>query len=107
MTSSFQNPEDTADQTETSEAFLACLKEQAEKIQSEFDDVTPMIAQAKALLWLDTLARLHEAGLEEAINSNDSKQASAWTRDLALFEVVISLIRNIQPMDFDPAEQES
>jgi hypothetical protein len=107
MTSSFQDNEDTAEQTEASEAFLACLKEQAEKIQSEFDDVTPMIAQAKALLWLDTLARLHEAGLEEAINSNDSKQASAWTRDLALFEVVISLIRNIQPMDFDPAEQES
>jgi len=107
MTSSFQDNEDTAEQTEASEAFLACLKEEAEKIQSEFDNVTPMIAQAKALLWLDTLARLHEAGLEEAINSNDSKQASAWTRDLALFEVVISLIRNIQPMDFDPAEQES
>ena len=107
MTSSFQNTEDTAEQMEASEAFLACLKEEAEKIQSEFDNVTPMIAQAKALLWLDTLARLHEAGLEEAINSNDSKQASAWTRDLALFEVVISLIRNIQPMDFDPAEQES
>lgn len=112
MTSSLQNTEntenidDTDDQLEASEAFLACLKDEAEKIQSEFDNVTPMIAQAKALLWLDVLARLHESGLEEAIKSNDSKQASAWTRDLALFEVVISLIRNIQPMDFDPADQE-
>jgi hypothetical protein len=34
-----------------------------------------------------------------AIKANDPQQASAWTRDLALFEVVISLIRNIQPMD--------
>ena len=107
MTSSIQVPEESTDQTEISEAFLACLQQEAEKIQSEFDNVTPMIAQAKALLWLDTLARLHEAGLEEAINSNDPKQASAWTRDLALYEVVISLIRNIQPMDFDTADEES
>ena len=105
MTSSFQAPEDTADQAALSEAFLACIQQEAKKIESEFDSVTPMVAQARALLWLDTLARLHEAGLEEAIKANDPTQASAWTRDLALFEVVISLIRNIQPMDLDAAEQ--
>jgi hypothetical protein len=99
MASSFEAPAQTDDQSPTSEAFLACLQQEAGKIQAEFDSVTPMIAQARALLWLDTLARLHEAGLDEAIKSNDPKQASAWTRDLALFEVVISLVRNIEPMD--------
>ena len=99
MTSSFQATDESAEQSATSEAFLACIREEAEIIQAEFDNVTPMIAQARALLWLDTLARLHEAGLDEAIKANDPQQASAWTRDLALFEVVISLIRNIQPMD--------
>lgn len=99
MTSSFQTPEESADQSAISEAFLACIQQEAEKIQAEFDSITPMIAQARALLWLDTLARLHEAGLEEAIKTGDATQASAWTRDLALFEVVISLVRNIEPMD--------
>ena len=103
MTSSSPAAVDSEDQAVASEAFLACLKEEAEKIQAEFDNITPMIAQARALLWLDTLARLHEAGLEEAIEANDPRQASAWTRDLALFEVVISLIRNIQPMDMGEA----
>ncbi len=105
MTSSFQNPEENAEQTALSEAFLACIEQEAEKIQVEFDSITPMVAQARALLWLDTLARLHEGGLEEAIKANDPTQASAWTRDLALFEVVISLIRNIQPMDLGAGEE--
>ncbi len=105
MTPSFQNPDESADQTALSEAFLACIEQEAEKIQAEFDSITPMVAQARALLWLDTLARLHEAGLEEAIKANDPTQASAWTRDLALFEVVISLIRNIQPMALGSGEQ--
>jgi hypothetical protein len=105
MTSSFQAPDDNGEQSATSEAFLTCIREEAEIIQAEFDNVTPMIAQARALLWLDTLARLHEAGLDEAIKANDPQQASAWTRDLALFEVVISLIRNIQPMDLGEGDQ--
>lgn len=107
MTSSFQQPEESAEQTALSEAFLSCIQQEAEKVQAEFDSITPMVAQARALLWLDTLARLHEAGLEEAIKTGDASQASAWTRDLALFEVVISLIRNIQPMDLDSADQPS
>ncbi|MFN9909512.1 MAG: hypothetical protein ACK56F_25905, partial [bacterium] len=87
-----QASEESVDTTELSEAFLRCIQQEAEKIQAEFDSITPMVAQARALLWLDTLARLHEAGLDEAIKANDPSQASAWTRDLALFEVVISLI---------------
>ena len=99
--SSLPSPEESGDTAGLSEAFLACIQAEAEKIQAEFDSVTPMIAQARSLLWLDTLARLHEAGLDEAIKAGDATQASAWTRDLALFEVVISLVRNIQPMDMN------
>lgn len=105
MTSSFTTPEESAEQSALSDAFLACIQQEAETIQAEFDSITPMVAQARALLWLDTLARLHEAGLEEAIKANDPTQASAWTRDLALYEVVISLIRNIQPMDLGAEDQ--
>lgn len=57
------------------------------------------------MIWLDTLARLHEAGMQEAITAQDAAQASAWTRDLSRIEIVISLIRNIQPMDFDGSPQ--
>jgi hypothetical protein len=87
------------------EKFAQCLQEEAEKIRLQFSDATPMRAQAQALIWLDTLARLHEAGMEEAITAQDAAQASAWTRDLSLIEIVISLIRNIQPMDFDGSPQ--
>lgn len=105
MTSSVQTPDESADQSALADAFLTCIQQEAEKIQAEFDSITPMVAQARALLWLDTLARLHEAGLDEAIKANDPTQASAWTRDLALYEVVISLIRNIQPMDIGATDQ--
>lgn len=105
MTFSSPTPDEGADQSELANAFLACIQHEAEKIQAEFDSITPMVAQARALLWLDTLARLHEAGLDEAIKANDPTQASAWTRDLALYEVVISLIRNIQPMDIGATDQ--
>ena len=94
-------PELTPAQQRLTQKFVACLEVEAERIKTSTDDVSPMVAQARALIWLDTLVRLHEAGLEEAINSGDAAQASAWTRDLALFEVVMSLLRNIQPMDLD------
>ncbi len=89
---------------ELSANFTKCLQEEAEKIQGEFEDSTPMKAQARALIWLDTLAKLHESGLEEAINTNDAKQAAAWTRDLGILEVVLALLRNIQPMDLNMNE---
>lgn len=84
-----------------SEKFIACLESEAEIVKNSNDDVTPMIAQARAIIWLDTLARLHDAGLQEAIKAADAEQASAWTRDLALLEIVMGLLRNIQPMDLD------
>lgn len=105
MTSMTEMSGENADQSKLADSFLSCIQQEAEKIQAEFDSVTPMVAQARALLWLDTLARLHEAGLDEAIKADDPVQASAWTRDLALYEVVISLIRNIQPMDIGNSEE--
>lgn len=96
---------DSAGDQAVAEKFAQCLQEEAEKIRLQFSDATPMRAQAQALIWLDTLARLHEAGMEEAITAQDAAQASAWTRDLSLIEIVISLIRNIQPMDFDGSPQ--
>jgi hypothetical protein len=96
---------DSAGDQAIAEKFAQCLQEEAEKIRLQFSDATPMRAQAQALIWLDTLARLHEAGMEEAITAQDAAQASAWTRDLSLIEIVISLIRNIQPMDFDGSPQ--
>jgi hypothetical protein len=98
-------PVDSMSDQVIAERFSQCLQEEAEKIKLQFSDATPMRAQAQALIWLDTLARLHEAGMEEAITAQDAAQASAWTRDLSLIEVVISLIRNIQPMDFDGSPQ--
>ena len=94
-------PELTPAQRQLADKFLACLEREAEQVKNDTDDVTPMIAQARAIIWLDTLARLHETGLDEAIKAADATQASAWTRDLALFEIILSLLRNIQPMDLD------
>ena len=102
MTSSTpQQAEQTPAQRQLAEKFLACLEREAERVRTSTDEVTPMIAQARAIIWLDTLARLHETGLDEAIKAADATQASAWTRDLALFEIVMGLLRNIQPMDLD------
>ena len=85
--------------------FTRCLQEEAERIQGDFEESTPMKAQARALIWLDTLAKLHESGLEEAIKSNDASQAAAWTRDLGILEVVLALLKNIQPMDININER--
>jgi len=105
MTFSTQDPSElTPAQRQLADKFLACLEHEAERVKTSTDEVTPMIAQARAIIWLDTLARLHETGLEEAIKASDATQASAWTRDLALFEIVMSLLRNIQPMDLDAAD---
>ena len=82
-----------------SASFLDCLKQQADVVSSDLDALTPMIAQARAILYLDALMRLHEAGLEESIKLNDPSQASAWTRDLSIVELALSLLRNIQPLD--------
>lgn len=60
-----------------------------------------MKAQAMALILVDTLVKLHESGLDEALKASDAQQATSWTRDLSVLELVVSLLRNIQPLDLD------
>ena len=84
-----------------SEKFIECLKAQAEALGSSFPNLTPMKAQAMALILVDTLVKLHESGLDEAIKSSDTAQATSWTRDLSVLELIVSLLRNIQPLDLD------
>jgi hypothetical protein len=95
-----QSPAPTEqDQNQLSDRFVECLRQQAEKLGEQAEGMTPMIAQANALLFVDALAKLHEAGLDEAIKDGNAAQASSWTRDLAILDLVISLLRNIQPLD--------
>lgn len=89
------------DNSQLSEKFIECLQTQAGHIAEKFPNITPMEAHACALIFVDTLAKLHEAGLEESVKVGDARQAGAWTRDLTIFETVISLLRNIQPIDID------
>lgn len=84
-----------------SDKFIECLKAQAEALGTSFPNLTPMQAQAMALILVDTLVKLHESGLDEAIKSSDTAQATSWTRDLSVLELVVSLLRNIQPLDLD------
>ena len=84
-----------------SEKFIECLQTQAGEIAEKFPNINPMEAHACALIFVDTLAKLHEAGLEESVKAGDARQAGSWTRDLTIFETVISLLRNIQPLDID------
>ena len=98
------NAESQSDQL--SEKFIECLKQQAEALGSSFPNLSPMQAQAMALILVDTLVKLHESGLDEALKSADAQQATSWTRDLSVLELVVSLLRNIQPLDIDEAPTE-
>ncbi len=100
------NPsEDKNASDQLSEKFIDCLQNQAGQIAEKFENISPMQAHASALIFVDTLAKLHEAGLEEANKAGDALQASSWARDLTIFETVISLLRNIQPLDLDQTEE--
>lgn len=102
-TATAPSAEGQADQL--SEKFIECLKAQAEALGSSFPDLNPMQAQAMALILVDTLVKLHESGLDEAIKSSDAAQATSWTRDLSVLELVVSLLRNIQPLDLDEGSE--
>jgi hypothetical protein len=103
MTSSTgSSPTDETQSGQLSEKFLECLKAQANALATTFPDITPMQAQAMALILLDTLIKLHETGLDEALKATDATQSVSWTRDLSVLEIVVSLLRNVQPLDIDP-----
>ena len=99
-------PTAVTDADQLSEKFITCLKAQAEALGSSFPNMNPMEAQAMALILVDTLVKLHESGLDEALKSSDAQQATSWTRDLSVLELVVSLLRNIQPLDLNAAGDE-
>ena len=102
MTSSTApSPATEVQSDQLSEKFIECLQEQADALGQKFPDLTPMQAHAMALILVDTLVKLHESGLDEAIKSSDATQATSWTRDLSVLELVVSLLRNVQPLDLD------
>lgn len=102
MTSSTAPSSTTEGQADQlSEKFVACLNEQADSLGKKFPDLTPMQAHAMALILVDTLVKLHESGLDEALKASDAQQATSWTRDLSVLELVVSLLRNIQPLDLN------
>jgi len=94
------------DADQLSDKFIECLKVQADALGKSFPSMNPMEAQAMALILVDTLVKLHESGLDEALKSADAQQATSWTRDLSVLELVVSLLRNIQPLDLGAGVEE-
>ena len=79
--------------------FMDIIRTEATQIQREIETgIRPAVAHARTLLWLDALAKLHSAAMEEAIENKDAEQASVWSRDLAALEYSLGLMMNIQPL---------
>jgi len=91
-----------ADQADSplSEAFIACLESEASVLQQAIEGgTTPMQAQAKTLLWLDTLVKMHAVGLDQSLKEENASQCAIWSRDLAALEMALALIQNVKPLD--------
>ena len=85
-----------------SPAFVACLQEEAANLQQSIEaGTTPMQAQAKTLLWLDTLVKMHAVGLDQSLKEENASQCAIWSRDLASLEMALALIQNVKPLDGD------
>lgn len=83
-----------------SPAFVACLEAEASQLQQAIEGgTTPMQAQAKTLLWLDTLVKMHAVGLDQSLKDNNAAQCAIWSRDLASLEMALALIQNVKPLD--------
>ena len=84
------------------EAFIACLESEASVLQQAIEGgTTPMQAQAKTLLWLDTLVKMHAVGLDQSLKDSNASQCAIWSRDLAALEMALALIQNVKPLDPD------
>lgn len=92
---------DTGDAEEAiSPAFVTCLEAEASQLQQAIEGgTTPMQAQAKTLLWLDTLVKMHAVGLDQSLKDNNATQCAIWSRDLASLEMALALIQNVKPLD--------
>ena len=66
--------ETTKVESPLSEAFIACLETEATVLQQAIESgTTPMQAQAKTLLWLDTLVKMHAVGLDQSLKEENAR----------------------------------
>jgi hypothetical protein len=108
--SSLQDPNQQNDveqeDSPLSEAFIACLESEANVLQEAIEGgTTPMQAQAKTLLWLDTLVKMHAVGLDQSLKDSNASQCAIWSRDLAALEMALALIQNVKPLDPDTKQE--
>jgi hypothetical protein len=95
-----QTTETDQEDSPLSEAFIACLESEATALQQAIEGgTTPMQAQAKTLLWLDTLVKMHAVGLDQSLKEGNASQCAIWSRDLAALEMALALIQNVKPLD--------
>ena len=100
MQGTAQATETDQDDSNLSEAFIACLESEATVLQQAIEGGTsPMQAQAKTLLWLDTLVKMHAVGLDQSLKDGNASQCAIWSRDLAALEMALALIQNVKPLD--------
>jgi hypothetical protein len=79
--------------------FLAFLEEEAESVKSAVSEgILPMKAHARAIMWVDTLVKLHAVGLDQSLESKDANQSAVWSRDLSALELSLALLQNVPPL---------
>jgi hypothetical protein len=79
--------------------FLEALDTEADLVKSSIEEgISPMTAHARAIMWLDTLVKIHAVGLDQSLTSGDANQAAVWSRDLASLELSLALIQNVPPL---------
>ena len=89
----------TNDVSEADQEFVKCLEAEAERLQAAVESgISPMEAQAKALVWLDALVKIHAVGLDNSLSANDSSQSAVWSRDLTGLEMSLALLQNVTPL---------
>ena len=79
--------------------FVTCLEQEADLVKSSIEEgITPMKAHARAMMWMDTLVKIHAVGLDQALTDDDANQAAVWSRDLASLELALALVQNVPPL---------
>jgi hypothetical protein len=100
MTSSTPSPsiEDQTEQVADPE-FVNCLEQEADLVKASIEEgITPMKAHARAMMWLDTLVKIHAVGLDQSLTDENANQAAVWSRDLASLELALALVQNVPPL---------
>ena len=82
--------------------FIECLEAEADSLRTSFNEnLNPMVVHARAMLWVDTLVKMHAVGLDQSIKAADSAQSAIWSRDLGTLELALALLQNVKPLDPD------